>query len=194
MLNGCDLSHWNNDNVITSNFDFVICKASEGTTYKDKTFNSKLDKCKELNIGLVGAYHYAKTNQNVEDNVNNFLNAISHRKEFKNTMILALDIEGDDIKRGNAWEWCLSWCRMVFNKTGIKPLIYTSASYTKYMQELFNNDFGLWVAHWNVTKPKINVYPFYAIWQHTNTPFDLDVFNGTKEQYIKYCQPKEREV
>lgn len=187
MLKGCDLSHWNKDNVITKEFDFVICKASEGTNYKDSTFNSKLDRCNDLGINLVGAYHYAKTNQSVKGNVNNFLSAISNRKEFKKSMILALDIEGEDVNRANAWQWCLEWCNLVYELTGIRPIIYTSASQTKHMSRLLENNFGLWVAHWNVNKPTFNTYPFYAVWQYTNRPIDLDVFNGTKEQFLKYC-------
>lgn len=194
MLNGCDLSHWNDNKVITTNFDFVICKATEGSTYKDKTFNDKLDICKIKNIELVGAYHYAKTNQNVQDNVDNFLTTILQREELGKNLLLALDIEGEDIKRGNAWEWCLAWLRLVYKNTGIKPLVYTSASYTKCMEEIFKNDFGLWVAHWNVEKPKINIYSFYAIWQHTNKPIDLDIFNGNKIQYLKYCTPQREEI
>ena len=31
-------------------------------------------------------------------------------------------------------------------------------------------------------------YPTYAIWQYTSTPFDLDYFNGTEEQFRKYCK------
>lgn len=193
MLKGCDLSHWNDNSVITSEYDFVIVKATEGTNFKDKTFNSKLDKCLSVGIELVGAYHYAKTNQSFEENVKNFLLAVSSRKEFKKNMILALDIEGQDIQRPNCWQWCLQWCKLVYEKTGIRPLIYTSASYTKYMKELYSNNFGLWVAHWNVEKPKINVYPFYAVWQYTSTPIDLDIFNGNKEQYLKYCIPTNKE-
>lgn len=192
MLYGCDISHYQSDNVINSNYDFVICKASEGSTYKDKTFSSKLDKCKKEGVDLVGAYHYAKTNQDVRDNVNNFLEAIIDRSEFKNSMILALDIEGEDINRPNTWEWVLDWCKLVFKATSIRPLVYTSSAYTKYMKELYDNNFGLWVAHWNVNKPKISIYPFYAVWQYKVDRIlniDLDVFNGTKEQYLKYCKP-----
>lgn len=189
MLKGIDVSHWNNNNVITSDLDFVICKATEGKNFKDKTFNTKLDLCKKLNIGLVGAYHYAKTNTDVLDNVKNFLETIKNREEFANNMILALDIEGEDINRSNTWEWVKDWCDLVYANTGIKPLVYTSAAYTKNMLELFTSNYGLWVAHWNVKKPKINIYPFWAFWQYAViNNVDCDYFNGTKEQYLKYCR------
>lgn len=189
MLKGIDVSHWNNNNVITNDLDFVICKATEGEKYKDKTFINKLDLCDKLGIELVGAYHYAKTNMDVLGNAENFLNSVMSRKEFNNNMILALDIEGEDVNRKNAWSWCKDWCDIVYINTGIRPVIYTSAYYTKYMEELFKANYGLWVAHWNVEKPKIKSYPFWALWQYAVVDkIDRDYFNGTKEQFLKYCR------
>lgn len=189
MLKGIDVSHWNYNNVITNDLDFCICKATEGEHYKDKTFNSKLDLCSQLGINLVGAYHYAKTNQDVLSNADNFINTIMTRKEFGDSMILALDIEGEDANRKNAWSWCRDWCDLVFINTGIKPVVYTSAYYTRYMKDLLEGNYGLWVAHWNVEKPKFNIYPFWALWQYsTKDKLDRDYFNGTKEQYLKYCR------
>lgn len=188
MLYGYDISHWNTH--APADCDFLIVKASEGETYKDPAFNRHLDSAKIHQIKLCGAYHYAKTNTDVEKNVDNFLKVVSSREEFGESMILALDIEGEDIKRKNCWDWVLQWCQLVFEKTGIRPLVYTSASYTSKMKKLYENNFGLWVAHWNVEKPVIKVYPFWAIWQYSNGggKLDADVFNGTVEQYLKYCK------
>lgn len=187
MLYGYDVSHWNTHTP--NDMDFLIVKASEGETYHDPAFNRHLNAVRMHQIDLVGAYHYAKTNTDVEKNVDNFIKAISSRPEFKKSMILALDIEGEDIRRQNAWEWVLKWCQLVYERTKIRPVVYTSASYTSKMKSLYDNNFGLWVAHWGVNKPSIKVYPFYTLWQYSNGngKLDADVFNGTREQYLKYC-------
>lgn len=192
MLKGIDISHWNSASAITKELDFVICKATEGNTYKDKTFLANLEKCSKLGIECVGAYHFAKTNQNVQDNVDNFVNTVMKAKQFGKSMILALDIEGIDITRKNAFQWCLDWLQLVELATGIKPVVYVSASYTKKMKEIASHGYGLWVAHWT-KKPKPTFYnwKFWAFWQYgVVNKLDRDYFNGTKEQYIKYCLPK----
>lgn len=191
MLYGCDVSHWNSDSILeTQKNDFVIIKASEGKMTKDKTFDSKLDKCASLGIDLVGAYHYARPLNNVEDDVTNFLQTIEGRHELGKNMILALDLE-ENMNDALTYHWALKWLQSVYAFTKIKPVIYTSASYTKYMDKIADADFGLWVAHWNVKKPKINNWKFWAFWQYTvnkELNLDLDKFNGTKEQFLKYCE------
>lgn len=188
-LIGIDVSHWNPNNRIQSDIDFCICKASEGMTYGDKTFNEKLDRCKDLGIGLVGAYHYAKTSNSPDNDAVNFLRRVQARPELGDNMLLALDLEGEDIKRPNAYEWARRWLELVRAETGISPLLYVSASYTKNCKAIAEEDFGLWVAHWNVEKPKISAWKFWAVWQNeVRDNLDRDIFNGTKEQYLKYCR------
>ena len=51
MKKGNDLSHWNKDEIFKKCYDlseFVILKATEGTTMKDNTFRDRIDKVKIL--------------------------------------------------------------------------------------------------------------------------------------------------
>lgn len=189
-LTGCDVSLWQATTQIKGTNDFCIVKASEGNTIKDPKFHQHLDRCKFVNIGLVGAYHYAHTADKPEEDAALFLHQIHTRAELGENMILALDLEGEDLARANSLEWSRRWLDIVYADTGIKPLLYTSASYTKKMGIIVEGDYGLWVAHWNVKKPSTGAWPFWAVWQYTveNNALDLDYFNGTKEQYLKYCK------
>lgn len=188
-LKGIDVSHWNPDNRIQSDIDFCICKASEGASYGDSSFYSKLDRCKAKGIDLVGAYHYAKTNNLPDTDAVNFLRRIADRPELGNNMLLALDLEGEDIKRPNAYQWARRWLDLVYQETGIRALLYISASYTKNCKEIVEGNYGLWVAHWGVKQPKYSAWNFYTVWQNAvEDNLDRDIFNGTKEQYLKYCR------
>lgn len=192
-LKGCDVSLWQDPSIITNEFDFVIAKASEGLHIKDKKFNAHLDRAKSLGINLVGSYHYARTLNPVEKDAANFLDAIAGREELGKTMLLALDIEGADASRPNCWQWARKWCDIVYNKTGVRPLVYTSASNIKHMKPLLDGNYGLWVAHWNASKPSISIYPFWAVWQYKvdrARNLDLDYFNGNAVTYKKYCERK----
>lgn len=189
-LSGCDMSLWQENTRVTPEFDFIIFKASEGASIGDPTFNAKLDRALALGIECVGAYHYARTTNTPETDAVNFLRRIKARPELGHNMMLALDIEGKDLQRAGSIDWCKKWLDIVYKETGIKPVVYISASYTKYCQKLADADYGLWVAHWNVKQPKISAWPFWAVWQtEVRDNLDRDVFAGTKEQFLKYCVP-----
>ena len=195
MLKGIDISHHNKnmkDPRMLNTFDFVIMKATEGTTYKDTSLSyymSKLDKGM-----LKGCYHYCRPeNMNTpEQEASNFLSSVI--RYIDGTCILALDVEGNALKYKDLDNWCERWCRYVYNATGIKPLIYTSEAECKRFQKCAEFGCGLWVAKWGIRKPK-NIAPwkFFAIWQKSSNHMfsgvrvDLDYFNGSMEQYIKYC-------
>lgn len=193
-LSGCDMSLWQPDSRVTSEFDFIIFKASEGASIGDPTFISKLEKAKVVGVDLVGAYHYARTTNTPETDAVNFLRRIQGRPELGNNMILALDIEGADLQRAGAVHWCRRWLDIVYAETGIKPVVYVSASYTKQFTEVVEGDYGLWVAHWNAKKPTVNAWPFWAVWQYeVRDNLDRDYFAGSKEQYLKYCKSNKGE-
>lgn len=192
MIKGIDISHWQKNVPKLTECDFVICKASEGATHTDVLFNKHLDECKKRNIAVVGAYHYAKTYNDPVADAYNFYTAIKDRSELGVNMVLALDIEGEDIRREGWLQWCEKWLDTVYKYTSIRPLIYISASYCKYLQPILNKNYGLWVAHWGAIKPTTGVYPIWAIWQYTNklngANLDGNYFNGGIDQLLKYCK------
>lgn len=187
MLKGYDVSHWQTK-IPAGQYDFLICKASEGKTTKDKAFKKHLESARAKGIDLLGAYHYARTNNTPEEDAKNFLNAIKDVPELRTNLLLALDLEGIDLKRKGSIEWAKKWMDIVYENTGIKPVIYIQGSYTKKIKLLKDADYGLWVAHWNVSHPATGVYPAWALWQYKASGYDFDYFNGNRIQYLKYCK------
>ena len=197
-LYGCDMSHWNSwEN--TANKDFVIIKATEGKTGVDKTLNTRK---KLLNNILHGYYHYANSTKNEPyEEAEHF---ISHIKDDLGNCILALDWEGNNTKHHSQdeAEWAFSWLTTVYLKTGVKPLIYINksdlSSYGKLLKPMVALDCGLWLADWTATTqtssykyytlPKNCPWTFAAIHQYCGNTLDLDRFNGTVEQFKKYCE------
>lgn len=192
MLKGVDISHWNNVSEISfADKDFCFIKASEGRAVIDSKRDANVKYVKDKNPDcVIGFYHYARPeyNENPRVEADNFVRQVLLHVE-KEPTLLALDWEGASLKENE--QWALDWLKYVYEKTGIKPLIYTPASAAQKMSFLFEEDFGLWVAHWNVKKPKINGWPFWAFWQYTSRPFDKNYFNGTREQLMKYATRKE---
>lgn len=192
MLKGYDVSHWN---ITFPVGDFLIAKASEGETYHDRLFIKHLAKAKTQGVELFGAYHFAKTKTDATKNALNFIRAIEYNENLGKSLLLILDIEGAEATRSSSVAWALKWCEVVENITGVKPIIYTSSSLTSRFKALADKGFGLWVAHYTkAKKPTFNHWKFWALWQFTSKPIDTNYFNGTKEQYLKYCKRKETTI
>lgn len=196
MIKGIDISHHNKnmkDPYAINKYDFVIMKASEGRNYRDPALSYYMMHLDPDH--LKGFYHYARPEINLDPRAeaSNFVTSILKYVDDKS--IVALDVEGAalDVKMLDAW--CKCWCEYVYNALGKIPLIYTSEAYTKLFDKTASYGCGLWCAKWSNNKPKkIKPWEFFAIWQKTNNEIvsgvrcDLDYFNGTKEQFLKYCE------
>ena len=198
MLNGIDISHHNSNmsNPHDINLvDFVIMKATEGIRFKDPKMDFYmriLDKEK-----LYGFYHFARPDlgNDPEDEAQHFVNTV--RKYISDRSILALDVEANALNCGNLDAWCSIFAQVVDVETGILPMIYCSQAECKRFPATAALGCGLWVAKWSKNKPtqkQIDPWSFWAIWQWSSSGnfsgvrCDCDIFNGTREQFMKYCK------
>lgn len=197
MLKGIDISHHNYNNLVGGKFtfdgqDFVIMKATEGKTYKDPKLDFYMS---QSNLPeLIGFYHYARPENNTaKAEAKNFVKVIAPYIKDRDA-ILALDWEGNAVEwktRADQVKWILDFLNYVEAETGVKPMIYCSAWYTVYLSEVYKNNNGLWVAHYNssITKPKTGVYPYHAIWQYTSAgSLDKNYFNGKVAAWKAYAK------
>lgn len=199
MLNGIDISHHNfnmrNPQDLNA-VDFVIMKATEGTRFRDNKmpiYYNILDSER-----LYGFYHFARPDlgNDPEAEALHFLSYV--RKYLSNRSVLALDVEAGALKVPNLDAWCSVWAQVVDVETGILPMIYISTAETKKFPATAALGCGLWAAKWGPkpTKKQLEPWHFWALWQYTSNGIfsgvrcDLDYFNGTREQYMKYCLPE----
>lgn len=207
MLKGIDISKWQagiNLSALGNQVDFVICKATEGVGYTDKNCDGFYQEAKRLGKKL-GVYHFARPdlgNSAVEE-ADYF---IKETKGYHKEAILILDWEPQGNSIANTG-WAKGWLDRVYEKTGVKPLIYMSASVVRAYDwsKVVAGDYGLWIANYgsnNGTAQKgvFNNYPlrywsFYALWQYTsvgrlsgyNGNLDLNYFSGDKSAWDKYA-------
>ena len=197
MLNGIDISHHNfyMKNLQDLNLmDFVIMKATEGIRFKDNKLPVYMNVLRK-DI-LYGFYHFARPDlgNDPEDEALHFVSYIN--KYISDRSILALDVEAGALSVKNLDAWCSTWAQVVDIETGILPMIYISTSETKKLKATAALGCGLWAAKWGnkPTKKQLEPWEFWALWQFSNEGnfsgqrVDLDVFNGTREQYMKYCK------
>lgn len=169
-MNGIDISAWQGDagiNLGKIAYDFCIVKATEGTDYKNRYFTSHCDKVLNRKK-LLGAYHYANGG-NVQKEADSFL---AYCKKYIGKAILVLDWEAKNNPQfgKSDLEWCLKWCSYVYQKTGIKPLIYIQKS---AMDAVKKAGYGLWVAQ----------YPDYNETGYQEHPWNEGAYNCLLRQY-----------
>ena len=169
-MNGIDISAWQGDENIDLakvSYDFCIVKATEGTDYKNRYFTAHCDKVLSRKK-LLWAYHYANGG-NPQKEADYFL---AYCKKYIGKAILILDWEAKNNPQfgKNDLEWCLKWCNYVYQKTGIKPLIYIQKS---AMDAVKKAGYGLWVAQ----------YPDYVETGYQEHPWNEGKYNCLIRQY-----------
>ena len=197
MLKGIDISHWQaNLDIASTGAEFVICKATQGTTFVDPSCDRHYQIAKRLGLKL-GVYHYASGGDPVAE-ADFFVRNI---QGYIGEAILILDWEKNQNGRYHEHaSWCLRFLNRVKELTSVKPLVYMSASVIKVADwsSVVAGDYGLWVAGWPDNRDSwdipefrwdVSPWPFYALWQYTSSGgrLDRDVFMGDRTAWDKYA-------
>lgn len=183
MLNGIDVSSYQAKlNVSTYSCDFVICKATEGTGYVNPFCDIHYQQAKSSGK-LLGVYHYARpdTGNSPEAEADYFLGNI---KGYIGEAILALDLECAGWQKYSAWS--KKWLDRVYEKTGVRPLFYSSGDGFANFKDMVNaGNYGVWAASDENWYDGTNV----VIKQSVYDGLDHDVFYGDATAWHKYANP-----
>lgn len=208
MQNGIDISNhqakMDLDAVLNrTKTDFVICKATEGTSFVDKYCNGFIS-ITESHGKQFGFYDFARPERNEAVDEAKFF--LKHTDGFFGKGIPVLDWEPSD-----KWNvaWAKTWLDYVYKETGVKPVIYMSESVVNAYnwKSVADIGYGLWVAKYRDysvdrnydmstcgKKPVVKWWPFYMMWQWTSVGrltgysgnLDCDAFYGDTDAWKKY--------
>ena len=199
MLRGLDLSVWQNPGTGDGDYDFIICKATEGVGYTDPNCDAHYQRAKSQGK-LLGVYHFARPGHNSAIAEADWF--VSQIQGYIGEALLVLDWEVEA-----TWNiaWAKQWLDRVYEKTGVRPLVYASGSVItgNDWSSVANSDYGLWIAYWPnqyqygegwPTSPDEMAYgtgawKFWAIWQFSsrNGRLDCDVANMDREAWMRYA-------
>ena len=182
-----------------SGLSFVFIRASYGWMddlndpndlyeQKDVNFNKNYETAKAVGL-KVGAYHfsYATTAKEATAEVQTFLKAIDGRPM---DMPVVYDIELNDVwdkagfvpTKAVISQNAKIFCDAVRAK-GYTPMIYASSSfYNSYIDPNIVGEHQVWVAHYDTSKPSINVN--YTYWQYSSEG-QVPGLNGNIDMNIK---------
>ena len=181
--------------------DFVIVKATQGTSYKYTSFFGKMAKKVLADKKLLGAYHYAEGGDPVKE-ADYFLAIV---KDYIGKALLCLDWESMQNKAWGSKTWCTKFINRVKEKTGVTCVLYTGTDGIKHNTALANK-VPLWFAgypkpmsvSWTVPRFKYSVAPWkdWAIWQYTssNEVIDRNITDWTSADWKKQASAKKTET
>ena len=175
--------------------DFVIIKATQGTSYSKTSYFTSMIKKALKDDKLCGAYHYAGGKDPIKE-ADYFLSIV---KPYIGEIILCLDWESMQNVSWGSKTWCTKFINHVKEKTGITCFLYSGTDGCKQNLSLVDK-VPLWFAgypknenSWTVPKFIYNITPWkYTIWQFTSgkEKCDRNVTNLTEAQWIAYAKGK----
>lgn len=177
---GVDVSHYQGDinweKVKNAGVSFAICKCTESTSYKDKTYDENKLEIKQRGIKF-GAYHFARAGD-VKKEADWFIKNVG---SVNANDILVLDWE---VNYKDPVGWCKEFLDRVEEKTGVIPFIYTNEARVKQFNfAKIATKNPLWVAKYGKNsgkpekEPSTGAWSKYSIWQYSSNG-RVDGING----------------
>lgn len=126
--------------------DFVIVKATQGTSYVSPEFKKQIRQADSLGKCL-GIYHYSGGGGSIPE-AKHFLDVV---EDYVGRAILFLDWEGEQNPNFRNPEYAKAWLAYVKQNTGIIPFIYMSKSVCR--QYSWDSSYPLWCAQYKNQNP-----------------------------------------
>ena len=195
---GIDVSKWQSNvnwqSVKEAGIAFAFARATYGNTEVDSEFKTNWQGMKEAGI-IRGPYHFFVAADDPTAQANLFINTVGSLDS--DDLPPVLDVEADSGTCSTLVTGVQTWLDVVEQKLGRRPIIYTAPSYwNEYMTGGFGS-YPLWVAEYGVSAPKsVNGWDAWTFWQYSESgnvgglnPADLDYFNGSLEDLLKFVNP-----
>jgi lysozyme len=197
QLEGIDISHYQTGlSIAKAKPAFAIMKATEGTTYVDPTCDGFVSQCKNAGV-LYGVYHFAHSGSDAEADW-----FVKNTKGYHGKGVLVLDWEADAVGKGVSA--AKNFLDRVYDKTGVRPLIYMSQSVTQsYDWSSVAKNYGLWVARYGTDSyGDTGAWGSPAMWQYTSSgsvsgysgAVDKNHFYGDKNAWAAFASGGEAQV
>ncbi len=167
---GIDVSHhqgkidWNEvfhgynlDSVV----QFVYCKATEGADHLDKQWVSNRNQLTNLGV-LHGAYHFFSTTSDPILQAEYFL---ENWNKTDGDLPPVLDVETDGLPDKDLISRMQLWLDHVEQKSGMRPVIYTSLHFYETKFAGYFRDYKFWIAAYS-RQPQLED-PRIIHWQYT---------------------------
>lgn len=193
-ITGIDISAHNGDidfeQLAEDSIDFVMIKATEGTTFKDPRFHLNYRLARDAGIKAIGAYHFFRFDTDGEMQAINLLHSIQGKTL---DLPVAIDLEewtNPSHLNTNEVVDRLQAMISLLEKNGLTVIFYTNKDgYHRFIKNRFNN-YPIWICSFS-DPPMDNTDAPWTLWQYSHkgdakgctTCVDMNTFNGDREEW-----------
>ena len=209
-VQGVDVSHYQGiidwEVLAGENIDFAFIKATEGSGTQDTRFEYNWEEAHKTDL-KVGAYHFFSFDSEGSTQADNYIATVPVND---NALPPVIDVEFYGDKKDNSpkledvKEQLGVLISRLENTYGKTPIIYcTYSTYVRYIKDNFD-ECTLWIRN-TYYKPGVFDGVDWTIWQYTDEGkkagydgyedgkkaeeyIDLNVFNGTKDEFEEFCR------
>lgn len=167
--------------VRNSGIDFVIIKATEGGTFKDRSFHRNYRQARRAGL-MTGAYHFFRFDTPGELQAINLLNSMRGKSFDLPAVIDVEEWTNPDNQLPQSVVRRLRDMTDYLHERGVEVMVYSNREgYDKFLSEEFS-DCELWICSLRHDHPEHN----WRFWQYTHRgridgidgAVDMNVFNG----------------
>ncbi len=181
IVDFCKITH--------DSIDFVIIKATEGTSFKDSKFLTNYREAQKAGT-KIGAYHYFRFDT---DGIMQALNFINSIKNIKLDFPLMIDVEEWNNAQNIPHDEIIARLSDMINylkSNGYNLIIYSNKDgFNDFIRNRFS-EYPLWIC--SFTNPPIS--STWTFWQYSHRGkingidgnVDLNTFNGSREQWLEW--------
>ena len=162
---------------------FVFVKATEGEQFVDSYFQRNWREAAK-NGFVCGAYHFFRPEKNGKLQAQLFLKTV---RPEQGDLPPVVDVEQlDKVSPEHMRAELDTFFMTIRHKIRVKPIIYTGLSFYRDYLKGYEDDYPLWIAHYDQPEDRINAAADWRFWQHSSQAtvngihhaVDFDTFRG----------------
>jgi hypothetical protein len=176
-IKGIDVSGYQSSDYPLDGHDFVIVKATEGTSYVNPRHSAQVDRARSNNR-VVGHYHFLSPSSGISAQIDYFLDHIAARKDE----FLALDWEDSGVSSDEKDD---AIRRLQDRAGGRKVLLYCNVDFWLNRDTSSFAGDGLWIAQYNGDPGNPGIEHRWLIHQYTDSPIDTNVARFDSRQDMR---------
>ncbi|MEO3756271.1 glycoside hydrolase family 25 protein [Streptomyces sp. B6B3] len=166
-IKGIDVSGYQSEDYPLDGFDFVIVKATEGTSYRNPKHSAQVTRARN-NDRVVGHYHFLSPSSGMTAQMDYFLDHIAVGEDE----ILAVDWEDTGVSSS---EKDTAIRHLQSKAGGRKVLLYCNVDFWLNRDTSSFAGDGLWIAQYNGDPGNPDIEHDWLIHQYTSDPIDTNV-------------------
>jgi len=201
-VRGVDVSHYQGqidwDTLASNGISFAFLKATEGSSYVDPCFQYNYEKARKTDL-RIGSYHFFSYDSEGRTQAEHYISVVEKADDML-PPVIDLEFYGDKEQNPPEQDQVRKDLTVMLNMLEehyrIKPIIYaTEKSYALYLAGSFQ-EYDIWIRN-VITTPHLSDHREWTFWQYTDHGrlagyqgdekyIDMNVFNGSKEDFLKY--------